>query len=145
MERLNREKKIEHSNIRVKVGTTNNDNPKAIYFEMGFFVSPNYAYDSYARDLSVIKSGINKNIRKFISNSGLFDERHISNFELSLKGLSVGKRSYASLQVTMRQKSDPPKPLKDIVASIDQEMKDLCFGIVDSFNDHDFSVYKTKV
>ena len=144
MERLNREKKIDHSKIRVKICTTNNENPKAIYLEIGFFVSPRFEEKSYNSDIIYVKRDINRHIRDFISDSCLFDQRFITSFELSMNGLKAGKRSYTSLQVTMRQSSDQPKSLKEIHKLSDQHVRNLCSNIADSFEERDFDVYKNK-
>lgn len=144
MERLNREKKIEHKDIRVKMGTTNNDNPKAIYLEFGFFVTPKYESKDYSLDISTIRHGIKDSINRVIRESKLFDQKYIYTFELSQKGLSVGKRSYTSMQLILKQTTCPPIPLKDLIKESTVYIQDLCDDIKYTFEFHEFDVYKNK-
>lgn len=144
MERLNRERKIEHKDIRIKMGTTNNDNPKAIYVEFGFFVSPKYNSKDYSVDISGIRHAIKDLISKTIRESNFFDQKYIYTFELSQKGLSFGKRSYTSMQLILKQTTCPPIPLKDLLKKAAVYIQDLCDDIKYAFEKVDFDVYKNK-
>lgn len=145
MERLNRERKIEHKDIRIKIGTTNNDNPKAIYIEFGFFVSPNYETKNYSSEVSSIRHGIKNSIAKLIRESELFDQKYIYTFELSQKGLSVGKRSYTSMQLILKQTTVPPTPLKELIKEVTVYVQDLCDDIKYEFEKHEFDLFKNKI
>lgn len=144
MERLNRERKIEHKDIRVKIGTTNNDYPKAIYIEIGFFVSPKFEAKDYSSGISLAKHSAKDGIKEFIRRSDLFDQKYIYTFELSQKGLSVGKRSYTSMQIILKQTAETPKQLKTLIKEVTTDIQDLCEDIRYSFEKHDFYVYKNK-
>lgn len=144
MERLNREKKIEHKDIRIKMGTTNNDNPKAIYIELGFFVSPKYESKDYSLDISCIRHAIKDSIIRVIRESKLFDQKYIYTFELSQKGLSIGKRSYTSMQLILKQTTCPPTPLMNLIKEAAFYVQDLCDDVKYTFEKGNFNVYKNK-
>lgn len=142
--RLNREKKVNHEQVRIRIGTTNSACPKSMYLEFGFFVSPIYKKKSYISDMNSLRKAIKRCIDEFIKDSDLFDAKFISNFELSEGGLKPNKRSYTSIQVIFKQYRSEPIPLKEVYTYHYGDMMCLGSNIAKKFESLDYCVYKTK-
>lgn len=142
--RLNREKKIENSKLKIKIGTTNNDNPKAIYIECSTFINPLYEEDDYEYELHEIERELGLSVKRFIKNCPILDSRHILAFEAAPNGMSVKKKSYVFFQITLKQNNEPPFPLKKVKEEIESDIIDVMRDFIDSLEKRGFAISKTK-
>ena len=70
-ERNNSEKRIDHENFRLKIGTTNRNNPVVVYINGKAFISPNVEKETYNRDVYEMKRSLTNSIRDNIRKTNL--------------------------------------------------------------------------
>lgn len=142
--RLNSENKIEHNFFTLKLGTTNKQNPQVIYIEGRTFISPNEDKDSYEKDLRDLKIFLKKKIYQALVNSDYFWKEYILDFQIANSGVRLGKKSFLSFEVLLKQRGKNVLKLKEIK----NNCQDTILEIINSFKDEiirkGFCVTKTK-
>ena len=78
-----------------------------------------------------------------VSQSNIFVDKYILDFNVAASGIAVGKKTYLSFQLLLKQKGEVLSlvDLKDIIPDTLQEMLD---GLSNSIINHSFSMAKTK-
>ena len=142
--RLNTEKKIDHESFKLKIGTTNKQNPQVIYIEGRTFISPLSEKDDYSKDITDIKRGFSKDICTALKKSTSFDQKFIVDFQVATSGIAMNKKSFLTFQFLLKQKNNSICVLSDVK----DKSGDMIVGIVNNLEkniiDHEFSVSKTK-
>lgn len=142
--RLNTEKKIEHDTFKLKIGTTNKNNPIVVYVEGKAFITPDAENDEYQRDISEIKHSLRRSISDALHGMDIFDHKFILDFQVATNGISVGKKSFMSFQFLFRQANDNVRKLSEVK----EDAAPMIVGIADALRDniasHGFSISKTK-
>ena len=111
--KINSEQTVDNDSFKLKVGTTDKKNPKTIYIDCGFFIEPKEEKDEYTEDIKNIEDGA-KRLAKKISNAmkpntegeRIFKKDFIFVFEVAETRASYGKKSYASIQLHLKQEDD---------------------------------------
>ena len=106
MLKLNKEYQLKNAEkIRVKIGTTNRNEPKVIYIHGRSWVSPKYE-DNYAKIVDEISKSFKHRLRTMIMEDYLFDKKHILDFNLSTATMAVGKKSFLSFDIFLKQNEE---------------------------------------
>lgn len=142
--RLNSEKKIENENFKIKIGTTNKTNPIVVYVEGRAFISPQEEKDDYARDISEFKHDFSRSISQHISNSTLFDNKFILDFQVASKGISLNKKSFLSFQFLLRQNRNNVRKLKEVKDLSEDMITSIVSTLAENITEHNFVISKTK-
>ena len=56
--------KVQDSNMKIKLGTTNRKNPEVIYYECGLYVKPTIDKASYKDDILNIEKDLKNMVKK---------------------------------------------------------------------------------
>lgn len=142
--RLNREKKIENDLLKVKIGTTNKENPRIVYVDGRVFISPTVEMKDYTDEIEDIRKRFKKNIGKHLKYSNLFDNRFILNFDISSSRMIKDKRSFLSFQFYLKQKETTPLPINVIKSKGEGFINSLISSLVEDVEEHNFTMYKTR-
>lgn len=142
--RLNSEKKIENENFKIKIGTTNKTNPIVVYVEGRAFISPQEEKEDYTRDISELKHNFSRAISKHISDSSLFDNKYILDFQVASKGISLNKKSFLSFQFLLRQNKENVHKLKEIKDLSENMITSIVSSLAENITEHNFVISKTK-
>jgi phage antirepressor YoqD-like protein len=142
-QRLSTEKKLNSDYFRVKAGTMNKSNPQVLYIEGRTFISPQEEDDYYSY-MNHFRKNMNNNITENIRKFNCFDSRYILDFQVANSGIKVGKRSFLSFQLFLRQKQDNIKSLKDMKCTLQDFMDNVLFSLKKDIIDCGFNIYKSK-
>lgn len=142
--RLNSEKRIEHENFKLKLGTTNKNNPLIVYVEGKAFISPNEEKETYTRDINDIKRNLQWTIKKTIENSKYFQNDYILDFQVANSGIRKNKKSFLSVEFLFKQHAQNILKLKDVKKYAENDIKNIITSLSENITKHDFSLYKTK-
>lgn len=112
--RLNAEKKIDNDNFKVKIGTVNRLDPRAIYIEGRGFITPTEDKDDYTPDISIMKHSLKKSLVTELNRSTVFDNKFIIDFDIASNCMKYNKSSFLSFQITLKQKGDTPLEIKKV-------------------------------
>ena len=91
----------------------------------------------------MIRRNFSTSISRELSKSKLFDTKFILDFQVANSGVRVGKKSFLSFQLMLKQKSGNILPFKEIKEACESTLLSLIDNMVDSISD-DFLVSKTK-
>lgn len=142
-QRLSTEKKLNSDFFRVKIGTMNKSNPQVLYVEGRTFISPQEEDDYYSY-MAQFRKNMNKYIVDTINKFGCFDNRYILDFQVANSGIKVGKKSFLSFQLFLRQKQDNIKSLKEMKGTLQNFVDNVLFSLKENIIENGFNIYKTK-
>ena len=142
--RLNREKKIDNEIFKIKIGTTNKENPRIVYVDGRVFISPTENMDDYTEEIECIRKNFKKSISERLKTSPLFDSKFILNFDISSSRMIKDKRSFLSFQFYLKQKGDTPLKMNTLKNKSEVFINSLISSLVADVEEHNFSVHKTR-
>jgi hypothetical protein len=94
-----------YKQIKCSYGTVDSKNLKSIYLNIQSWVKPKTHEESWTRIVSVFNKNIKTNLIEIIDNE-LLNEKFIVDLDLRTSGISVKKRSFMNLEVTLFLKKD---------------------------------------
>jgi hypothetical protein len=125
-------------------GTVDNKNPKSVYLQISAWGKPKYSgvedYDSIIR----LKSKrIKRKLFEILDESQFYKKNSIIDFNMASSGVSYGKKSYMSVEVTLFKK----EPLlainsEEMIPIMEQISKKLISDVLEK--DEDFTFYSKK-
>ena len=142
--RLNNEKKIDNENFKLKIGTTNKLSPVIVYIEGKAFITPNEERYDYSKDISEMKHCLRRSIGSHLSETNLFDNKFILDFQVATGGIKMNKKSFLSFQFYLRQDKDDVKKLTDLKNNACGIINEIVNELSDCIVDHGFEIAKTK-
>ncbi len=143
-ERLNSEKKIEHSKIKLKIGTIDKNNPKVVYFEGRTFVTPEEDKENTAKDINEIKHSFKKLINEILHESKFFTNKFILDFQVATGGIHYGKKSFLSFQLILSQRDDSIKKLPTLKESANDCLLRIANGLEEEIKSRGYLLSKIK-
>ena len=106
LKKLGKEKTVKlNPNFRLKYGTVDALNFKAIYLQMESWVQPINNEVDHKKSVSYLKN-IAYNVIYNTINRNLFSDRFIIDLDLRTSGMNVDRRSFMCLEVTLYVKDD---------------------------------------
>ena len=143
--RTNSEKNMEHNVFKLKIGTTNKINPEIIYFEGKAFIKPNEEMENYNRQIVEIKRKFQQSIKNTLSETKLFNNNYILDFQVAKNGISPNKKSFLSFQLLFKQKDNKSLlKLNDAKKATGNIMTNMLDELTNEIESHNFSISKTK-
>lgn len=125
-------------------GTVDNKNPNTLYIQISSWGKPkqdkDYGYESIIKQKS---KRVKKKLFEVLDDKVFYKEKSIIDFNMASSGISYGKKSFMSVEVTLFKK----EPLYPINSNIIQPiLKDISEKIISEVfeSDEDFEFYKTK-
>ena len=141
---LNSEKKFENNFFKLKIGTTNKNNPLVVYFEGRCFISPSEKRDTYKGDINGIRQTLRRSLNKNLRETDLFDNDFILDFKIAESGVLFKKKSFMSFQFFLRQNQTKLLKLPTLQESSNNFINNIVNDVQNSIFEHDFSITKTK-
>ena len=131
-------------NYNVVSGTVDNKNPKSIYIQISAWGKPKKEdelnYDLILRNKA---KTIKKKLFNILDENTFYKKRSIVDFNMASSGISSGKRSYMSVEMTLFKK-EPLLPINSI--PLIEKINNISENLILDFFDKDihFEFYKTK-
>lgn len=142
--RLNSEKSLQHKTFKLKLGTTNKNNPLVVYVEGKAFISPNEEKPDYAKDMHAIKFGLQKSIRETLQNNEYLQNKYILDFQVANNGIKKDKKSFLTFEFLVNQSVDKILKLSEIKKYIEHNIYEIVDALEQNIIEHNFSLSKTK-
>lgn len=145
MRRLNKEYKLDIcTNIGLKYGSVNRDNPQVVYVSGRCWVSP----ISNINNCNDIICGIEKKLRKNIKSSLIdeinFENKFILDFDINTDNMSIGTKKYLSFDFYMKQNENNKKNLKELKPLLTNKLTSIINNLAYEFNENNFIIEKRK-
>ena len=125
-----------YKNFKTSYGTVDSKNLKSIYINIQSWVEPKKSLDNWGREVSYLNRLI-KQLLLEISDKFLFHSKFIVDLDLRTSGISMGKRSFMNLEITLYTKTEIDfksiklkNEIKRIVSFIENDI----FGQSELFN-----------
>ena len=142
--RLNRERKIDNDIFKVKIGTTNKENPQVIYVDGRVFLSPSEVMDNYSDEIEDISKKFKRTIGERLRTNEIFADRFILNFDISSSRMIKDKRSFLSFQFFLKQKNTAPLKLGTVKEKSEIFINSLLSNLEGDIQSHCFTLHKTR-
>ncbi len=111
---------------KVQYGTVDSKNFKSLYLNLQTWAEPKDDYENWNRIVLNMNRAIKHSIYKNIDTK-LFDQKFIVDLDLRTSGISIRKRSFMNLEITLFVKTDMTfkstelkNELKDIISHIEK-------------------------
>ena len=142
MIKLNKEYQFKVSDkIRAKIGTTNRNEPKVVYVHGRAWVTP-LQDDDYSKIIDRISKSFKHDVKRMIVEDYLFNTKYILDFNLSTTAMSIGKKSFLSFDLFLKQERDIPlKELKEMIAD---DIRTLLLSLEEEFTNNGFILFAKK-
>jgi len=132
------------SSYKVRLGTVDNKNPKSIYISLCAWGEPmketeNINYNSV---ISNLRKQINHNINSTIDVNDFHTDKYIVDLDMRSSGISDGKRSFMSCEITLFQKNNISVTKPKMINTATDIVKNVIGSCLEK-QEH-FTFYKTK-
>ena len=142
--RLNSEKSLQHKTFKLKLGTTNKNNPLVVYVEGHAFICPQEEKDSYTKDISDFKYTLQRSIRNLLCNNDYLQKEYILDFQIANSGIKINKKSFLSFEFLMKQPKEKILKLNDVKKHTEAQIYEVVDTLEKKIRSHNFSLSKTK-
>ena len=118
-----------YKQIKCSYGTVDSKNLKSIYLNIQSWVEPQTHEENWNKPVSVLNKNIKSTITEVI-NSKIFNEKFIVDLDLRTSGISVKKRSFMNLEITVFTKDGfdfKSNELKDELKKVISVVEKDCF------------------
>jgi len=144
MTRLNKEFKIDLcKNICLKYGSTNKVCPQVIYIFGKMWLCPTYDGD-FETPINAIYNNFKKKLSKELSNSIVFDKKHILDFDINPDNLEKNKKKFCSISLFIKQNPEKIIDLKNLKKIIYYDFGHLFNELENNLIENDFEISKRK-
>jgi len=117
-----------YKNFKTSYGTVDSKNLKSIYINIQSWVEPKKSIDSWNREVSYLNRLV-KQLLLEISDKFIFHSKFIVDLDLRTSGITLGKRSFMNLELTLFVKTEMDfksiklkNEIKKIVSFIDKDI-----------------------
>lgn len=107
--RTTKEYKLDDNNnigIKSKYGTLDKNNPEILYIRSRAIITPVIKKKDFSEDIALVKKEFEKNIKRIILNSNIFENKHICSIEMSENGIAFGKKSHMKYDIYVKPKEN---------------------------------------
>ena len=144
MIRLNKEIKLNNcKNINLKYGSINKNDPQVIYVSGKMWLCPTYD-GNYSEQVNLVYNSFKRKLNSVLSNSVVFDKKHILDFDLNPDNLIKNKKKFVSISFFLKQKGNKLINLNNIRNIISTNFGYLFKELEDELIENEFEVSKTK-
>lgn len=138
------EKIIPNNIFKVKFGTVNKKNPEVVYIESKTFISPLNREKKHNVLLQKVRREFLFFINETLKNSCIYETNCILDFQVANSGLQVGKKSFLTYQLLLRQNRSNVKDFKVIKNESIDLINNLSNALSLLLENNGFLVSKTK-
>jgi hypothetical protein len=144
MIRLNKEIKLNNcKNINLKYGSINKNDPQVIYVSGKMWLCPTYDGD-YNEQINLMHNNFKKRLNSVLSDSVIFEKKHILDFDLNVENLIKNKKKFFSITFFIKQKREKLVNLNNIKNIISSDFGYLFKELENELIENEFEVSKTK-
>ena len=144
MIRLNKEIKLNNcKNINLKYGSINKNDPQVIYVSGKMWLCPTYDGD-YNEQINLMYNNFKKRLNSVLSDSIIFEKKHILDFDLNVDNLIKDKKKFFSITFFIKQKREKLVNLNNIKNIISSDFGYLFKELENELIENEFEVSKTK-
>jgi hypothetical protein len=94
-----------YKNLKTSYGTVDSKNLKSIYINVQSWVEPKKSIDGWVREVSYLNRLI-KQLLLEITDKFIFHNKFIVDLDLRTSGITLGKRSFMNLEITLYTKTE---------------------------------------
>ena len=94
-----------YKNFKTSYGTVDSKNLKSIYINIQSWVEPKKSLENWGREVSCLNRLI-KQLLLEISDKFIFHNKFIVDLDLRTSGITLGKRSFMNLEITLYTKTE---------------------------------------
>jgi len=94
-----------YKNLKTSYGTVDSKNLKSIYINVQSWVEPKKSIDGWVREVSYLNRLI-KQLLLEITDKFIFYNKFIVDLDLRTSGITLGKRSFMNLEITLYTKTE---------------------------------------
>ena len=94
-----------YKNFKTSYGTVDSKNLKSIYINVQSWVEPKKSIDGWVREVSYLNKLI-KQLLLEITDKFIFYNKFIVDLDLRTSGITLGKRSFMNLEITLYTKTE---------------------------------------
>lgn len=144
MIRLNKEIKLNNcKNINLKYGSINKNDPQVIYVSGKMWLCPTYDGD-YNEQINLMHNNFKKRLNSVLSDSVIFEKKHILDFDLNVENLIKDKKKFFSITFFIKQKREKLVNLNNIKNIISSDFGYLFKELENELIENEFEVSKRK-
>lgn len=104
---MSSETEIRNNTINIVIGTMDRKNPNSIYIDLNGYITPNLNKNDYAQELKTLDASISSAVNSIIKEKDdIFEKNSICIFDVAGKRMSYDKKSYFSIQIFLKLKSE---------------------------------------
>lgn len=143
--KINSEIKIQDSEFKIKIGTTDKKQPNTLYVQIGTYIKPNDKKTSYINDIDKINK-ISKNFFKTkLENNDIYSKNFIFITDIADERINTKKKSFMEIQIHFKRNNKNKESFK--IAS--NELYEYCINdfvniLKETFSQTGFEYFKTK-
>jgi hypothetical protein len=118
-----------YKQIKCSYGTVDSKNLKSIYLNIQSWVEPKGLEMDWVRPVSILNKNIKTTLGDII-NKDLFNDKFIVDLDLRTSGISIKKRSFMNLEITLFVKTEmgfKSTELKNELKNIISQVEKYCF------------------
>ena len=104
---MSSETEIRNNTINIVIGTMDRKNPNSIYIDLNGYITPNLNKNDYAQELKTLDASISSAVNSIIKEKDdIFEKNSICIFDVAGNRMSYDKKSYFSIQIFLKLKSE---------------------------------------
>lgn len=104
--KISSEIKLNNTDMKIKVGTTDKKQPKSVYFDFGLYITPAFKQDSYSDEIKKFDHNFKTKVSNIINSSKHCNKNFIFVSDVADCRIVYGKKSYLNLQLYLSLKND---------------------------------------
>jgi hypothetical protein len=127
----------------LKYGSINKNDPQVIYVSGKMWLCPTYDGD-YNEQINLMHNNFKKRLNSVLSDSVIFEKKHILDFDLNVENLIKNKKKFFSITFFIKQKREKLVNLNNIKNIISSDFGYLFKELENELIENEFEVSKTK-
>lgn len=138
------EKNIPNTHFKVKFGTVNKKNPEVVYIEAKTFITPSNDEFNYNTTLQKVRREFLFYINELLKHSKCYESKTILDLQVAKNCLIVGKKSFLTFQLLLRQNRNDIKQFKALKNETVEFINLITNTLYNLLIDNEFYVTKSK-
>lgn len=142
--KVNGNKKINHNNIKAKIGLTDKKIHTTFYLEGGGFITPTTDFEDFSVIMDNIQSFCKKSTKNKLNENNLLDNCFLLNFEVCSDRMKKNKKTYLSFQYHFKQKNNANISVLDVKKENENFFISLLNDLEKELNEFEIKISKNR-
>lgn len=138
------EKKIKRGEFTIKIGSTDRNNPRVLFFEGTTYVKPTFETESYVEIINGIEKYLRRQITEMVKKSTIFEGDYIAHLNLPSERMKKDKYSRLRFEYYLIQPKESVISVKDILKENLNEHLIPFIEMEKKFKEFDFEISNNK-